>query len=106
MENWVGDALIWRTKINVSNFLSNCVQAIGDNCNELQSLNLGWCEKVSDAGIMRLAYGCPDLRAVDLCGCVLITGIPRSCFVHNIKMCQKEMFLFLSHISLNSTPLT
>ena len=24
---------------------------------------------------MNLAYGCPDLRAIDLCGCVLITGI-------------------------------
>ncbi|KAL0651787.1 hypothetical protein Bca4012_094478 [Brassica carinata] len=22
---------------------------------------------------MNLAYGCPDLRALDLCGCVLIT---------------------------------
>ncbi|KAI8531464.1 hypothetical protein RHMOL_Rhmol11G0138700 [Rhododendron molle] len=40
----------------------NTVEAIGDNCNELLSLNLGW-----------LAYGCPDLRAVVLCGCVLIT---------------------------------
>ncbi|KAI8531463.1 hypothetical protein RHMOL_Rhmol11G0138700 [Rhododendron molle] len=38
------------------------LMAIGDNCNELLSLNLGW-----------LAYGCPDLRAVVLCGCVLIT---------------------------------
>lgn len=89
-----------------SKFSSNCVQAIGDNCNELQSLNLGWCEKVGDAGIMRLAYGCPDLRAVDLCGCVLITGIPRSCFVHNFKRRQKEILLVLSHISLNSTPFT
>jgi len=23
---------------------------------------------------MSLAYGCPDLRTLDLCGCVLITG--------------------------------
>lgn len=89
-----------------SKFSSNCVQAIGDNCNELQSLNLGWCEEVGDAGIMRLAYGCPDLRAVDLCGCVLITGIPRSCFVNNFKRRQKEILLVLSHISLNSTPFT
>lgn len=33
---------------------------------------------MSDAGVMSLAYGCPDLRALDLCGCVRITGIP--CF--------------------------
>lgn len=51
------------------------IQAIGDYCNELQFLNLGWCEQISDVGVMSLAYGCPDLRTLDLCGCVLITGI-------------------------------
>lgn len=50
------------------------MQAIGYNCGELESLNLGWCEEVSDAGVMSLAFGCHDLRALDLCGCVLITG--------------------------------
>ncbi|CAK9153994.1 unnamed protein product [Ilex paraguariensis] len=49
------------------------LKAIGYNCNQLQSLNLGWCENVGDVGVMSLAYGCPDLRALDLCGCVLIT---------------------------------
>ena len=56
-------------------FIDGSLQAIGYNCNQLQSLNLGWCEKVSDVGVMSLAYGCPDLRALDLCGCLLITGI-------------------------------
>jgi F-box and leucine-rich repeat protein 1 (S-phase kinase-associated protein 2) len=51
------------------------MQAIGQHCNQLQRLNLGWCENVSDVGVMSLAYGCPDLRTVDLCGCVLITGM-------------------------------
>ncbi|CAF2060749.1 hypothetical protein HID58_071948 [Brassica napus] len=51
----------------------NALQAIGENCNEMQSLNLGWCENISDDGVMSLAYGCPDLRTLDLCGCVLIT---------------------------------
>ncbi|XP_047980629.1 F-box protein SKP2A-like [Salvia hispanica] len=49
------------------------LKSIGYNCNELQYLNLGWCDRVGDEGIMNLAYGCPDLRAIDLCGCVLIT---------------------------------
>ncbi|XP_059630593.1 F-box protein SKP2B-like [Cornus florida] len=49
------------------------LKAIGYNCGQLQSLNLGWCENVGDVGVMSLAYGCPDLRALDLCGCVLIT---------------------------------
>lgn len=50
-----------------------CIQAIGYNCRQLESINLGWCEGVGDAGVKSLAYGCPDLRALDLCGCVLIT---------------------------------
>uniref|UniRef100_A0A1J3FW47 F-box protein SKP2A n=1 Tax=Noccaea caerulescens TaxID=107243 RepID=A0A1J3FW47_NOCCA len=49
------------------------LEAIGNNCNQLQSLNLGWCENISDDGVMSLAYGCPELRTLDLCGCVLIT---------------------------------
>lgn len=62
-----------RTKI-VTSYMHN-MQAIGHCCNQLQSLNLGWCENVSDVGVMSLAAGCPDLRTLDLCGCVRITGI-------------------------------
>ncbi|KAG6395115.1 hypothetical protein SASPL_145707 [Salvia splendens] len=39
----------------------------------MQSLNLGWCDRVGDEGVKSLAYGCPNLRALDWCGCVLIT---------------------------------
>ncbi|KAI5394337.1 F-box protein skp2a [Lathyrus oleraceus] len=55
------------------------LQAIGHYCNELQFLNLGWCEQISDVGVMSLAYGCPDLRTLDLCGCVLITVLSSCC---------------------------
>ena len=51
------------------------MQVIAQNCAQLQSLNLGWCDDITDKGVTSLASGCPDLRAVDLCGCVLITGI-------------------------------
>ncbi|PPD87336.1 hypothetical protein GOBAR_DD15722 [Gossypium barbadense] len=51
------------------------LQAIGQNCNMLHSLNLGWCDNVGDLGVTSLAYGCPDLRCLDLCGCVRITGV-------------------------------
>jgi F-box and leucine-rich repeat protein 1 (S-phase kinase-associated protein 2) len=50
------------------------LQAIACNCGQLQSLNLGWCDSITDKGVTSLASGCPELRAVDLCGCVLITG--------------------------------
>ncbi|TYG53387.1 hypothetical protein ES288_D09G105700v1 [Gossypium darwinii] len=49
------------------------LQAIGQNCNMLHSLNLGWCDNVGDLRVTSLAYGCPDLRCLDLCGCVRIT---------------------------------
>nr|GEZ38173.1 hypothetical protein [Tanacetum cinerariifolium] len=49
------------------------LKAIGNNCDQLQLINLGWCEGVGDGEVMSLAYGCPNLRALDLCGCVLIT---------------------------------
>lgn len=51
----------------------NALQAIARNCNQLQILNLGWCEDVTDKGVTSLAMGCPDLKALDLCGCILIT---------------------------------
>ncbi|KAK4387350.1 F-box protein SKP2A [Sesamum angolense] len=48
------------------------LKAIGYNCNKLQSFD--WmCDRVGDEGVKSLAYGCPDLTALDLCGCVLIT---------------------------------
>ncbi|XP_076891224.1 F-box protein SKP2A-like [Bidens hawaiensis] len=49
------------------------LKAIGYNCRQLESINLGWCEGVGDVGVMSLAYGCPNLHAIDLCGCVFIT---------------------------------
>lgn len=52
-------------------------QAIGRNCNQMQALNLGWCDNVGDVGVMSLAFGCPDLRVLDLCGCLRITGTLR-----------------------------
>ncbi|KAF3329322.1 F-box protein SKP2A-like protein [Carex littledalei] len=63
------------TRLNISgcsNF-SESALAIGQNCNQLQSLNLGWCESITDKGVVCLASGCPNLRALDLCGCILIT---------------------------------
>ncbi|KAF9687134.1 hypothetical protein SADUNF_Sadunf02G0062200 [Salix dunnii] len=57
----------------VKSATDRALQAIGRNCSQLQSLNLGWCENVGDDGVRSLAYGCPDIRTLDLCGCVCIT---------------------------------
>ncbi|CAF2109901.1 BnaC08g48450D [Brassica napus] len=50
----------------------NAVEAIENHCHELQELHLS--KKNQCDGFMSLSYGCPDLRTLDLCGCVLITG--------------------------------
>ncbi|KAM0067132.1 putative F-box domain, leucine-rich repeat domain superfamily [Helianthus debilis subsp. tardiflorus] len=53
---------------------NNSMKAIGDNCRQLESINLGGCYKLGDAGVMSFVYGCPDLNAIDLFGCFCITG--------------------------------
>ncbi|XP_059065613.1 F-box protein SKP2A-like [Cryptomeria japonica] len=61
--------------------LCGCIRAASDrallelahNCCHLQSLNLGWCEMVTNVGVTGLAQCCLELRALDLCGYVLIT---------------------------------
>ena len=49
------------------------VQALAAGCTSLESLNLGWCERITDAGVVPLALGCRHLSIVDFCGCLLIT---------------------------------
>ncbi|MBA0876764.1 hypothetical protein Goshw_025858, partial [Gossypium schwendimanii] len=62
------------------------LQAIGQNYNMLHSLNLGWCDNIGDLGVTSLAYGCPDLRCLDMCGCVRITCINGRQTLHALKM--------------------
>ena len=45
------------------------------NCNQFQLINIGWCEGVGDVAVISLPYGCPTLCALDLCGCIFITGM-------------------------------
>ncbi|KAL1095050.1 hypothetical protein V6Z11_D06G130900 [Gossypium hirsutum] len=49
------------------------VETIAKFCHDLQDLDLSKSFKaIGDLGVMSLAYGCPDLRCLDLCGCVRI----------------------------------
>lgn len=47
--------------------------ALGQNCIMLESLNVGWCERITDTGVVGLASRCSYLMIVDLCGCLWIT---------------------------------
>ncbi|KAK9003032.1 hypothetical protein V6N11_060603 [Hibiscus sabdariffa] len=81
----------------VNSATGHALQAIGRNCNMLQSLNLGWYYNVGDHGVMSLAYGCPDLRCLDMCGCVCITGIPLHMVLiwHTIMQCKIYRAMYL-----------
>lgn len=48
------------------------VQWDADVARNLRSVNLGWCERVTEAGVAALAAGCPKLQALDLCGCIRV----------------------------------
>lgn len=79
--------------MNVHSLSAILMQAIAQNCNQLQSLNLGWCEDITDKGVTSLASGCPDLRALDLCGCVLITGIQSHSLEKMVLIDSCDIFL-------------
>ena len=45
-------------------------------CRKLRSVNLGWCEGVTEEGVQSLARCCRQLEVLDLCGCV------KACALH------------------------
>jgi F-box and leucine-rich repeat protein 1 (S-phase kinase-associated protein 2) len=64
--------------------------ALAQNCCDLQFLNFGL---VTDVGVTGLAQGCPEMRAVNLCSCVLITdesvvALVENCPRLNLYYCQ------------------
>ncbi|KAJ0795796.1 putative leucine-rich repeat domain superfamily [Helianthus annuus] len=63
------------TNLNISGcsaFSENGIEFVG-YWRQLESINLGWCYKLGDAGVMSLAYGCPNLNAIDLFQCISVT---------------------------------
>ena len=42
------------------------ISALGAGCGQLQSIDLGDCEKDTDAGISALGAGCGQLQSIDL----------------------------------------
>lgn len=48
------------------------VQALS-SCHQLKSANLTWCVKVTDAGVIAMACGCPSLGLLSLHGILGVT---------------------------------
>ena len=48
-------------------------QSLVAGCGQLQSINLGDCDQVTDAGISALGAGCGQLRSINLAGCSKVT---------------------------------
>ena len=51
----------------------NSLSALSAGCCQLQSINLGGCSKVTDAGISALSAGCGQLKSVNLRCCLQVT---------------------------------
>ena len=47
---------------------------IGQGLSSLQSVDLSYCRKLTDKGLVVLAEGCPDLRALRLAGCRFVSS--------------------------------
>ena len=47
--------------------------AIANNCHRLNTIDLGHCPLLTDAGLIAVAQGCPDLHTVSLRSCVEVT---------------------------------
>ena len=62
--------------------------AIGRHCPNLESLNLGRCPDIKDAGVMAIAEGCPKLQTVNLAGCKTISERAVCSIADNCKALQ------------------
>ena len=51
-------------------------------CGQLESIDLGGCDKVTDAGISALGHGCGQLQSIDLRGCDKVTDVGISALGH------------------------
>ena len=51
---------------------------------KLGSVNLGWCEGVTEEGVQSLAHCCSGLEVLDLCGCVKV----RPLHALHLEVCQ------------------
>ncbi|MFS7952771.1 putative leucine-rich repeat domain superfamily [Helianthus anomalus] len=60
----IGLFMLWPVVLKILNLFgcykaatNKVLKAIGDNCRQLESINLGRCYEVGDAGVKNLAYG-------------------------------------------------
>ena len=56
-----------------NNITDEGVTALATGCPQLQSLDIGWCGNITDEGITALATGCPQLQSLDISWCRNIT---------------------------------
>ena len=58
------------------------VSTIAYNCYSLENINLSHCDKITDAGVSAIAYYCSFLRNIDLAECRSVTFAGISALVH------------------------
>ena len=51
------------------------VSALGDGCGQLQTIDLSYCDGITDMGVSALGDGCGQLQTIDLSDCRRITDM-------------------------------
>eukprot|EP01113_Clastostelium_recurvatum_P019350 TRINITY_DN2281_c0_g1_i3.p1 TRINITY_DN2281_c0_g1~~TRINITY_DN2281_c0_g1_i3.p1 ORF type:complete len:1891 (-),score=415.16 TRINITY_DN2281_c0_g1_i3:873-6545(-) len=107
--------LLWASLQHVD--LTRCMNitdltiiALAEKCRaRMQSLNLSWCEAVSDESLVRLAHCCPSLNAINLSKCkrvsdVGVVALAKSCaeslervVLENCSVTDASLFTLASH---------
>ena len=61
------------TRVKCRNITDAAVLALAKGCPNLTTVNLYDCANITDAAVLALAKGCPNLTSIDLAGCRMIT---------------------------------
>jgi hypothetical protein len=56
---------------------------IAENCAELTSINLGFCDNITNAGVMGVAENCAGLTTISLCACWIMTDAAVTALAEN-----------------------
>lgn len=66
-------SLIYNCQCDYSNFIFVCIlYSHSEGCQNLEFLNLSWCDQITKDGVEALVKGCNGLKALFLRGCTQV----------------------------------
>ena len=73
------------------------VLALGHGCGQLEHIDLEGCNLVTDVGVSALGHGCGQLEYIDLEGCNLVTCV----CISDLKLKIKSKFVSFHQFSVH-----